>query len=167
MQVEKGDITRQLEEAVPGARYKLKLNHSLPVRVSIRATDNTVAVQVNPKRIRSDGQLQDVISLIAEELERSAPRAKNGTTEERSEDNDRRKDVPTTDGRSNDRNLENLQGRRPNRHRGTSNVPARRVPTVVAVQRGCGHRGTPQQRSHRGLVGSPRRQVTTGQAALF
>lgn len=73
MKIERGDIERQLEEVAPGRKYGLRFNKNLPVRVSIRVTDKAVTVQVNPKRLHSESQLQEVISLAAQEIVRSAP----------------------------------------------------------------------------------------------
>ena len=73
MKIEKADIERQLEEVVPGRKYGLRFNRKLPVRVSIRVTDKVVTVQVNPARLHSESQLQEVISLATQEIVRSAP----------------------------------------------------------------------------------------------
>jgi len=66
--IDKETIARRIEEVVPGAQYKLNINKSQSRRVCIRVTDTAIKASVNPKRIRSERQLQETIELLTHEL---------------------------------------------------------------------------------------------------
>ena len=159
MKVTKEEITRQLEELAPGAKYKLRLNGKLPVRLSIRVTDDAVSVQVNPKRCRSDAQLQEAIAEIAQELVRSVPMARVRTEERR--DGNGKEDVPATHG-----GIGHKSPAHPRPRRRSGPVQRERLPTVVAVQRAKPRLKGSVGRSS-AAVGARQQVTATGQAALF
>jgi len=68
MRITKEDIQRQLDGLESGVPYRLKVNRQLTLMVSILVTGNSIAIEVNPTRIRTEAQLRHVVSFCARQL---------------------------------------------------------------------------------------------------
>jgi len=61
-------IEAELKEFAGNTSFRVRMKPHLPLRVSIRETDKGVDIKINPKRIRTQKQLDGVMQLCQTSL---------------------------------------------------------------------------------------------------